>query len=263
METEKQASKTILIAEADRSDGDDIGRSLATLPLSIAHATSVEAAMKSVASNRPEVVVADVKLPDASGFSLCRRIREDVDTNGLPVVLVSEWNSEMDRILAFECGADDFVPRPYFARELASRVEAILRRRRAALRDRPYESDLAQHARVEFSADPGPASALVVRVEGEHVDLTPKEQAILTALIDRDGRVCTRHELVSEIWRDEVAPAPRTIDSHVKTLRRKLGVAGDCLVTVRGTGYLYRPHPALRVEAPAGEPLAAAAYEPR
>jgi DNA-binding response OmpR family regulator len=196
----------------------------------------------SVAVEAPlDLVLAEVRLPDASGFSLCRLLREEPACHDLPVILVSSWATEMDRVIAFECGADDFLARPFFGRELGSRVAAVLRRRR--------EREAAGLPARPERFVPAPATLhREVRVAGRLLDLTPKETAILVHLATSDGAVRSRRRLIEAIWGDESTPSDRCIDSHVKSLRRKLGVAGDAVETVRGVGYRFAPHPDLELD---------------
>jgi DNA-binding response OmpR family regulator len=232
----------ILIVDGSRESRAELRDALDTTPVHFDEVESVAEALDMAAITRLDLILSEVKLPDASGFSLCRTLREDARSFDLPVILVSSWASELDRVIAFECGADDFLARPFFDRELNSRVGAVLRRKG---RRSPLPRELAAHAMDR------PARSIVyrtVRVEGRILDLTPKESAILVQLATCGGAVRSRRQLVEAVWADKrPLPADRCIDSHVKSLRRKLGSAGDCVETIRGIGYRYSPRPDLEL----------------
>jgi DNA-binding response OmpR family regulator len=176
------------------------------------------------------LIVVDAVLQDMSGLALCRCLRESERGGSVLVLLVSRWGDEMDRILAFECGADDFAQDPFFARELASRVQALLRRG-----PRPRPRDAGRETRVgPLHVDPERA---LVEVEGRSVPLTHREFELLCLLAQERGRVVQRRELVGLLLGASDAANPRLIDTHVKSIRRKLGSAGGLIETVRGVGY--------------------------
>lgn len=229
----------ILIADSTDASRKELREALHPTPVQIDEADSVSAALSAIGASSPDLVVCEVKLPDASGFSLCRQLRENEHHRDLPVILVSHWSTEIDRVIAFECGADDFLGRPFFGRELSSRVAAVLRRKP----ERGTGSPAPQLARVATGSAGGPPRE--IRVGGRILDLTPKESAILVHLANSDGAVRSRRQLIETIWGDESAPSDRCIDSHVKSLRRKLGPAGRSVETVRGVGYRFSPHPDL------------------
>jgi DNA-binding response OmpR family regulator len=176
------------------------------------------------------LVVLEAQLEDMSGLALCRRLRESAAGGSTLVLLVSRWTDEMDRILAFECGADDFAQDPFFPRELASRVQALLRRGR-----RPRGEEEDGETRV------GPLRVdlrkALVENEGRTVPLTWREFELLRLLAQERGRVVRRTELLGLLLGSPDAASPRLIDTHVKSIRRKLGSAGHLIETVRGVGY--------------------------
>lgn len=180
--------------------------------------------------DRVAVVVLEAALQDMSGLALCRQLRESEVGSSVLVLFVSRWADEMDRILAFECGADDFAPDPFFARELASRVQALLRRGR-----RPRSEEEEGETRV------GPlrvdARKALVEIDGRAVPLTWREFELLRLLAQEHGRVVGRAELLGLLLGTPSAASPRLIDTHVKSIRRKLGSAGALIETVRGVGY--------------------------
>lgn len=231
----------ILIVEGHQTR-ERLRQSLSVLPVELCELESAEEALAELRDRVPDLMLAEIRLPDASGFSLCRRVRETTEGRTIPIILMSSWASEMDRILAFESGADDFVAKPFFAREFASRVSAVLRRGRVEASDsgEGHRKDADAHSSTSRWQRP-------VRIDGRLLSLTPREQDILCMLADAEGRVLTRNRLIAGIWGNEAAPSNRNVDAHVKSLRRKLGIARDCVETVRGVGYRFSPSPHLQV----------------
>ncbi len=190
-----------------------------------------EAALRS----RPRMVVSEMALPDMSGLGLCRLLRESPGTERIPFMLVSARSSEIDRILAFEAGADDFVPKPFFASELGARVSAILKRSSGSALAEPL-SETQSEGPIQIDA-----RRHLVTVGGVRVELSATEFAVLDLLVGQGGRVLYRNEMVQRLWGPDAAPSERIVDSHVKSIRRKLGRARECIETVRGRGYRYDP----------------------
>lgn len=233
----------ILIVDGSEQSRAELRQALQTSSVQFDEVEGVAEALDLAVVIRPDLIVSEVRLPDASGFSLCRQLREDARTHDLPVILVSSWSGELDRVMAFECGADDFLARPFFDRELDSRVSAVLRRR--------GKRDPGLRETEPRSATTSPSIAAhhrTARIDGRILDLTPKETAILVQLATCGGAVRSRRQLVESIWADKrPLPADRCIDSHVKSLRRKLGRCASSVETVRGIGYRYAPHPDLEL----------------
>ena len=180
---------------------------------------------------RPDLVVLDLMLPGLDGLEVCRRIQRDRE---VPVLMLTARDSETDLIVGLEVGADDYMTKPFSARELVARVRAILRRaeRPAPAADASGDSagSIAVGASVELDAD-----SRRVRKDGEQVHLTPTEFDLLHYLAARPDRVATREELLEQVWGYQVAAGLRTVDSHVRSVRRKLGA--DVIRTVHGVGY--------------------------
>lgn len=233
----------VLVADPDLNARKRVFASLSVSPVDLVDAESVEEALQAAARGDVDLVLTELELPDASGFVLCRRLREQAVGAYVPVIVLSHWTSESDRILAFECGADDFVAKPYFARELSSRVEAVLRRRRQQPEAPGASSELASPA-TDAKPLRRPREVLF---DGAPLQLTPKERALLGALVGAQGRVLSRDDLIAQVWGGGPAPTSRSVDSHIKSLRRKLASAPDCVETVRGVGYRFSPHPLLDV----------------
>jgi two-component system response regulator RegX3 len=169
------------------------------------------------------IVVLDIGLPGMDGFDVCREVRS---RSNVPVIMLTARDEEADRIVGFELGADDYVPKPFSPRELAARIKAILRRSE----QRPESEELAL-GRVHVRRD-----AREVRVDERVVELTAKEFDLLVSLIENTGIVLSRERLLDEVWGFTYPGGTRTVDVHVAQLRRKLGTP-ELIRTVRGAGY--------------------------
>jgi two-component system phosphate regulon response regulator PhoB len=179
---------------------------------------------------KPDLVVLDLMLPDVSGTEICRKIRADEDLADLPVIMLTALSQEVDRVVGFELGADDYVAKPFSPRELVLRVKAVLRRRDQGEPD----GQILRHGELTLDA-----ARRRCAVGGEAVDLTAKEFSLLETLMRREGHVFTRERLLDVVWGSDVKVTLRTIDTHVKRLREKLGPAGALIDTVRGVGYRF------------------------
>lgn len=191
-------------------------------------AKSGSQALDSLRRSPPSLLVLDVMLPDLSGTELLRVLRQEAATRQLPVILLTARSEEVDRVVGFEIGADDYVPKPFSPRELVLRVRAILRRRGEG----EGSAEVLEIGGLRLDAGRHRCD-----VEGAEVELTAKEFGLLEVLMTRAGRVFSRELLLQRVWGDGVHVTPRTVDTHVKRLREKLGPAGDCISTVRGVGY--------------------------
>jgi len=176
----------------------------------------------------PDLVLLDLMLPDVAGGEVLRMLKSDAELRKVPVVIVSAKGQEADRIQGLELGADDYVVKPFSVRELMLRVKAVLRRSDAE------EGPAAQLTAGDIQLD---TSRHQVRVKGEEVALTALEFRLLRTLIERSGRVQTREVLLSDVWGIQAEIHTRTVDTHIKRLREKLGPAGDIIETIRGVGY--------------------------
>ncbi len=187
-------------------------------------------ALEAIRRQPPDLVVLDLMLPDLSGIEVCRAVRADPKLRSLPILMLTARSEEVDRVVGFELGADDYVTKPFSPRELTLRVGAILRRAKAA-------SDPAAELRYqELRVDREKHRCMV---SGESIELTAKEFRLLEALMSRSGRVLTRQRLLDEVWGSDITVTERTIDTHLKRLREKLGAAGRFIETVRGVGYRF------------------------
>jgi two-component system, OmpR family, phosphate regulon response regulator PhoB len=182
----------------------------------------------------PDLVVLDLMLPDLSGTEVCRRLREHERTRDLPVLMCTAKGSELDRVVGFEVGADDYVVKPYSVRELTLRIRALLRRSQ-----RPeVAGEPVRFGRLRLDRE-----AHRAWVDESELALTALEFRLLSAFLARKGRVQTRDSLLSDVWGIEADVTTRTVDTHVKRLREKLGAAGAYIETLRGVGYRFRDQP--------------------
>jgi two-component system phosphate regulon response regulator PhoB len=185
---------------------------------------------------RPQVIVLDLNLPDVSGTDVCRLLKADPQTASIPVLMLTARGAEQDRIQGLELGADDYVGKPFNLRELVLRVDAVSRRRTTDEPEVPTERLRAGEIEVDVARH-------LAYVEGKELPLTLQEFRLLSYLLQANGRVRSRDELLADVWNTTPDLETRTVDTHVKRLRDKLGPAGDLIETVRGLGYRIRqPH---------------------
>lgn len=182
----------------------------------------------------PDLVLLDLMLPDMSGTEVCRRLRADERTEHLPIIMVTARGDEIDRVVGFEVGADDYVTKPFSTRELVLRIRAVLKRNKT---EAPQEGDIVFGClRVDI---PGHRAW----VDEEEVMLTALEFRLLETLLTRRGRVQTRNGLLEDVWGYSPDVSTRTVDTHIKRLRSKLGNASDYVETLRGVGYRFKAQP--------------------
>jgi two-component system phosphate regulon response regulator PhoB len=191
-------------------------------------ASTAEEALAHLRRRVPDLVVLDLMLPDMPGTEVCRRIKGSDRTRHVPVVMLTAKAEEVDRVMGLEMGADDYVTKPFSFRELVLRLQGLLRRAAHAPRDAP--ADRVGAIRIEVEAHRA-------FVRDDEIALTPLEFKLLATLVARAGRVQSREQLLSDVWGVSPELETRTVDTHMKRLREKLGPARDLLETVRGVGY--------------------------
>ncbi len=182
----------------------------------------------------PDLVLLDLMLPDISGTEVCRALKSSQSTRKVPVLMLTAKGEEIDRVVGFEVGADDYVVKPYSVRELMLRIRAILRR--------THEGGDAS-AMIDFGRLRVDPSAHRAWIDDGEVSLTALEFKLLTTLLQRRGRVQTREVLLTDVWGFSADVTTRTVDTHVKRLRQKIGEAGRYVETLRGVGYRFRAEP--------------------
>lgn len=179
----------------------------------------------------PDLVILDVMMPDLNGFQVCKILRADERLKKVPIIFLTARAEEEDRVKGFESGGDDYVCKPFSNKELVLRVENLLKRSREGKVEVPV---VLSAGAIVLDADKNE-----VRVEGEVVELTATEFSLLRLLMSRPGRVQTRENLLVNVWNYDAAIETRTVDTHVRRLREKLGGAADLVETVRGVGYRF------------------------
>jgi two-component system phosphate regulon response regulator PhoB len=224
------ASKVVLVVDEDDGVRAEICQCLADRQISCREAATARDALKSALEDPPDLILVDLVLPDQSGLGLCRTVRESPALATTPIIVLTSRASEMDRVLAFESGVDDFLAKPFYPPELGARISAVLRgfvgrtEQPAALIPEPSAIHL------------DPRTGRVI-VDGRRVELTPRERELLSTLIAQAGRVVRRGDLIDRVRGGRAPHSERAIDAHVKSIRRKLGRARHYVETVRGVGY--------------------------
>ncbi|MCG8555522.1 MAG: response regulator transcription factor [Proteobacteria bacterium] len=192
--------------------------------------TGVRGIELTLGSPVPDLVLLGLRLPDIPGIEVCRRIRQEPATHNVPIIVLAPRGDEVDRILGFEVGADDYVVRPFSMRELMLRVRAVLRRGSAPVKG------LGQLRADGLRLDP---ASHRVWVDGEEIVLTALEFRLLRTLLSHKEQVQTRKQLLQEVWHVPGEMATRTVDTHMNRLRQKLGKSGTHIETLRGVGYRF------------------------
>lgn len=177
--------------------------------------------------HQPDLVILDIMLPDEDGVSMVKKLRSQVDTRHMPVIMVTAKTTEIDKVKALDSGADDYVTKPFGVMELISRVKALLRR----------SMGLGEHEILTLEEITIEPDKRVCTVQGEAVELTYKEYELLYLLVQNAGIVLKRDVLMERIWGTDYVGESRTLDMHIKTLRQKLGEASRHIKTVRNVGY--------------------------
>ena len=189
-------------------------------------------AIEAAKAHRPDLVLLDIMLPDMEGTEVLRRLKALEATSLIPIIMLTAKGEEVDKIVGFELGAEDYITKPFSPRELILRVKAVLKR--SSERPEPQDKTVSYN---ELSVD---LSRHKVTVAGKPVELSSTEFRLLTELMQAKGRVLTRDTLLDRAWGRDCFVIPRTVDTHVRRLRSKLGAAGEYIETVRGAGYRFK-----------------------
>jgi DNA-binding response OmpR family regulator len=192
-----------------------------------------ESGLQSVRQEAPDLVLLDLMLPKLDGIEVCRRLKQDPLTRGIPIVMVTAKGEESDIVLGLGVGADDYIPKPFSPKELIARVKAVLRR--GQLKDERGAGE-----RIVRGAVTVDASRHEVLVEGTAVEFTATEFRLLYLLASHPGRVFTRDHLISRVIGEDALVIDRNIDVHIRAVRKKLGSQRDYVETIRGVGYRFR-----------------------
>ena len=190
-----------------------------------------DAALEAVRSRPPDLIVLDLMLPGLDGLEVTRLLKRDAATSAIPLVMLTARGEEVDRIVGLELGADDYIPKPFSPREVVLRIKAVLRRR---------SGEAGEEERLGAGSVRLDPAAHRVEVHGREIQLTATEFRLLKVLLERRGRVQTRSRLLTDVWGYAEDVDSRTVDTHVRRLRRKLGAEADRIETVIGVGYRLR-----------------------
>ena len=226
------AKSLILVVDDDENIVELIQYNLTRSGYDVITAGDGQAALAAARKQLPDLVLLDLMLPGIDGLDVCRELKSDEATRGIPVIMLTARGEEADIVSGLEMGADDYIPKPFSPRVVMARVKAVLRRKAGG------EIDESQGVRVgEVLINPGRHEVLV---SGQAVDLTRTEFNILVFLARRPGWVFTRYQIVDGAQGDDAAVTDRSVDVHIVSLRRKLGEMGSYIETVRGVGYRFK-----------------------
>ena len=219
------AEGRILIVEDEKNIASLVTLYLENEGFRVKHVTDGSMALDAVRRFEPDLVLLDVMLPGMDGTEICRRLRSEGD---IPIIMLTARDQEVDKVVGLELGADDYVTKPFSPRELVARVKAVLRRTSAK------SEETEQFSLGVLSLD---VDRRQVTVDGSQIELTAKEFDLLAFLVRNRGIVFSRDRLMERVWEYDHPVDSRTVDSHVKSLRQKLGDAADLIKTLRGVGY--------------------------
>ncbi len=201
-----------------RKEGFDVKSFLSSIP-----------ALQSLEKEKPDIILLDIMLPDMDGLEFCKKLKSDERFSEIPIIMLTAKSTEIDKIVGLELGADDYITKPFSLREVIARIRAILRR--TGCKDKEKRSYIKTKGIEVFP------EKFEVKVDGKEIPLTSKEFKLLMLLINNKGKVLSREQILSQIWKDELDVYDRTIDVHIKKLRDKLSPYSDIIETVRGVGY--------------------------
>ena len=221
----------ILIVDDEPDALEVLGFNLKNAGYEVTTADDGDTALKKARQQLPDLILLDLMLPEIDGLEVCKLLRRDTATSGIPIIMLTAKASEIDRVVGLELGADDYVTMPFSPRELVLRVRNLLKRRSEGEDEKPQKMqfgdliiDLPRH---------------LVTVAGTRVDLTATEFKLVILLAQRRGRVQSREALLRDVWEYDSLIDTRTVDTHMRRLREKLGTAAKYLDTVRGVGYRF------------------------
>ncbi|MFM8558067.1 MAG: response regulator transcription factor [bacterium] len=222
-------SELVMVIEDEKEIRDLVRYNLEKAGYRVAAAADGEEGLRQLFAARPDALVLDLMLPGMNGLEILREVRQEPVTHDLPVLVLTARSAEMDKLLGFEHGADDYLTKPFSPRELVARVKALVRRASPSGLSRALE---AGDLRVDVDAREA-------RLHDQRLDLTPREFDLLAFLVRHPGRVLSRDELLRKVWGYDYVGETRTVDVHVRRLRAKLGDAADRIETVLGSGYKF------------------------
>ena len=224
------SKERIFLVEDDKNISKLVKYNLEKAGFEVSVADRGEKAIEALGKTPADLVLLDIMLPEIDGFEVCKRLRQAEGTKNIPIIMLTAKGEEVDRLLGFELGADDYIVKPFSPRELVLRVKAVLKRGKAPEQKKDMLS--AENIKIDMPRHK-------VTVDKKEVELTLMEFNLLVTLIERRGRVQSRERLLNDVWGIASEVTTRTIDTHVKRLRQKLGKAGKYIETIRGIGYKF------------------------
>ena len=225
----------ILVIEDEPDIRRNLEYNLSREGFSVSAAASISEANTLLASTDYNLILLDLMLPDGSGLDLCKSIKSNSDTESIPIIILTAKDDEVDKVVGFELGADDYVTKPFSVRELILRVKAVLKR---GEKKKEIVEVVRQFGDLKIDVD-----SHEVHVDDAKINLTALEFRLLRQLVDTRGRVQSRDQLLSDVWGYSAEVTTRTVDTHVKRLREKLGPMGKYVQTIRGVGYKFARSP--------------------
>ena len=220
----------ILIVEDEPDIRDTLSYNFEKEGFEVLSSPNGKSALKLLESNEPNIVILDLMLPDMSGLDICRQIKNDKKLSDTSIIMLTAKSEEVDRIVGFELGADDYVTKPFSVRELILRVKVLIKKHTTT----EHKDTSISLGSIYMNLD-----AHVVKINKKDIILTALEFKLLKHLLQRKGRVQTRDQLLGDVWGYSSEVTTRTVDTHIKRLREKLGVFADYIQTIRGVGYKF------------------------
>ena len=223
-------SQKIYIVEDEPDIRDTLKYNFSNEGFKVFTAPDGEEALSNIKKVLPDVLILDLMLPGLSGLDVCKSIRADDDIKDMSIIMLTAKGEEIDRVIGFELGADDYVTKPFSVRELILRVKVLLKKQRESL----VENKLVTFGPIRIDLD-----AHELKINDKEIVLTALEFKLLQHLVKRKGRVQTREQLLGDVWGYSAEVTTRTVDTHIKRLREKLGNTSDYIQTIRGVGYRF------------------------
>ena len=228
-------SQKILIIEDEPDIRKTLEYNISREGYRVVSASSLLEAKSQIELESFSLILLDLMLPDGSGLDLCREIKSDKEKSSIPIIILTAKDDEVDKVVGFELGADDYVTKPFSVRELILRMKAVLKRG-----EKKSDNVEVQRQFGQLSID---TESHEVFVDNNEITLTALEFKLLCQLVDRRGRVQSRDQLLSDVWGYSAEVTTRTVDTHIKRLREKLGSMGKYVQTIRGVGYKFTRTP--------------------
>jgi len=225
--------RRILVVEDHPETQELLHYNLTAAGFEVRQATDGEQALTLMGRWKPDLVLLDIMLPGMDGLEVCRRLKQDQSLRHIPVIMLTARADEVDRVVGLELGAEDYVAKPFSPRELALRIKLVLRRT-SGVGNAPESQWRREGLVVDFAAHE-------MHVDDEERPITATEHKILQELVNARGKVLSRDKLLDAVWDTDFEGTSRTVDTHIRRLRAKLGRYGEWIETIRGVGYRFKP----------------------